>query len=89
MDPQGVEGVGKHARHDDAILERVTDTGRRLRAGADDPPLAVSAAREIERHQVEEDAVGRADAMARAQKARMPEHERGRQQAFAQQRCAP
>ena len=57
-DVQLAERVGKDARHDRAVLERVAEPGRRLRARADDPPLAVGAAREIERDEVQEDAAG-------------------------------
>ena len=65
-----MERVGQHARHDRAVLERVADAGRRLRARADDPPSPVGAAREIERHEMQKDAVRRADAVAGAQETR-------------------
>ena len=78
--------VGQHARHDGAVLQRVADAGRRLRARADDPPFAVGAAREVERDEMQKDAVGGTNAVAGAQEARMPEDERRRHQPFAQQR---
>ena len=85
VDAQRVKRVGQHARHDRAVLERVADAGRRLRAGADDPPFPVGAAREIERDEVQEDAVGGTNAVAGAQEARMPEDQRRRHQPVAQQ----
>ena len=86
VDAQRVKRVGQHARDDGAVLERVADAGRRLRAGADDPPFAVGAAREVERDEVQEDAAGGTDAVAGAQEPGMPEDQRRRQQAVAQQR---
>ena len=82
---QCVKRVGQYARHDGAILECVADTRRRLCACADDPPFPVGAAREVERDQMQKDAVGRSDTTARAQEARMPVNERRRQESFAQQ----
>ncbi len=86
VDAHRAERVGKHARHDRAVLERVADAGRRLRPRADDAPAAVGTARQIERDEVQKDAVGRRDAVALAQKSGMPEDQRRRQQPLAQQR---
>src|SRR4029077_13519223 len=69
-----------------AVLERVAEARRRLRARADDPPATVGVAGEVERDEMQEDAAGRPRAVARAQETGMPEDERRRNQALVQQR---
>ena len=86
VDAQRVKRVRQHARHDGAVLECVADAGRRLRARADDPPFPVGAACEIERHEMQKDAVGGTNTVAGAQETRMPEDEGRRHESFAQQR---
>src|SRR5258708_9119308 len=86
MDAERVKGMGQQPRHDGAVLQRVADAGWRLRAGSHYSPLAIGAAREVERDQVQKHAVRRTSAMAGTKEARMPEDQRRRQQALTQQR---
>ena len=84
-DAQCMKRVGQYARHDRAILQRVADTGRRLRTGSDNTPFTVSAAREVERNEMQKHAVAGTNTVAGAQEAWMPEDERRRDQPFAEQ----
>src|SRR5688572_2390880 len=83
---QRVKRVWQHARHDGAVLQCVADAGRRLRACANDPPFPVGAASEIERQEMQKDAVGGTNTVAGSQETRMPEDEGRRHESFAQQR---
>src|SRR5213076_3287293 len=78
------EELRKGARDDDAVLERVACARGRLGAVADHPPVAVGRAREIGGVKVQHDVAGVLGAAARAQVARMAEHQRRRQQGFVE-----
>ena len=82
LDVAVAERVGQHARDDDAILERVAGARGRLGAVAEHPRSAPSAAaHQVGGVQVQAAvAAARLDAVARAQEARVAEHQLGRQQ---------
>ena len=77
--------LGKDARDDQPVLERVAHAERRLGAVGNDPPAAVGRAREVDGVNVQPDAARHWDADAGAQEARVAVDQRRRQQALAQQ----
>ena len=77
--------VRQDSREHDPVLQRVTAPGRRLRAIGEHPPLAVGRASEIDGVEMQIDFLRNAQAVARAEKSRIREDERGRKQPIPQQ----
>ena len=80
------ERIGEHARDDQPVFERIAEPRRRLGAVRHDHPRAARLAREIDRDELQILPARRHEALHRTQIAGMPEHQRGRQEAFVQQR---
>ena len=83
------ERLGEKARDDQPVLQRVAETRRRLRPVTDHPPLPVGRSRDVEGDDVQERAARRSLSDQRAQVARMPQHQRRRQQVGRQQLLRP
>ncbi len=77
--------LGKDARDDLPVLERIARTGRRLRAIAEHPPAPVGRAREIDGVDVQPRAAGRAARRGRPQEVRMTERQLRRNDALREQ----
>ena len=85
LDVQVAEHLGKDARNDQPVLQRVAGARGRLRAVGDDPPAAVRRTRQVDRIMMQPDAAGRLDALARPQVTVLAVDQRRWQQAFRQQ----
>ena len=82
--------VGQHARHHDAVLERVAGAGGRLRAIGRAPGRSPDGrAHQIRGVEMQEAPVRRRQPVTGAQEARMRQHQLGRQPAFGQRALRP
>src|SRR4051812_45967795 len=77
--------VRQNAREHDAVFERVTAAGRRLRSISEDPPISIRCAGQVDRMEVQVDLSWHTQAVTGAKKSRVGKDQCRRNKAVAQQ----